>query len=125
MLKFTPDHEWLLIEEETVTVGITDYAQEQLGDLVFVQLPALAAALQAGDAAAIVESVKAASDVYSPIAGEVIAVNDEVISNPALINSDPMHKGWLFKLKVTDRAQFDKLMNQQGYRSFVDGLLLS
>jgi glycine cleavage system H protein len=125
MLKFTPDHEWLLIEEETVTVGITDYAQEQLGDLVFVQLPALGAALQGGDAAAVVESVKAASDVYSPIAGEVVAVNDEVVGNPALVNSDPMQKGWLFKLKVADRAQFDKLMNQQGYRSFVDGLSLS
>lgn len=117
MLKFTSDHEWVLIENDSATVGITQYAQEQLGDLVFVQLPKPGAMLQAGGAAAVVESVKAASDVYAPINGEVIAINQALSENPALINSDPMNAGWLFKLKVSDRSQFDKLMDEQAYRS--------
>ncbi len=121
MLKFTSDHEWILIENDSATIGITQYAQEQLGDLVFVQLPKLGSTLQAGGAAAVVESVKAASEVYSPIDGEVVAVNEDLAGNPALVNSDPMNKGWLFKLKVTDRTQFDKLMDEQAYRSVIDG----
>ena len=121
MLKFTSDHEWVLIENDSATVGITQYAQEHLGDLVFVQLPKLGSTLQAGGAAAVVESVKAASEVYSPIDGEVVAVNGDLAGNPALVNSDPMNKGWLFKLKVTDRTQFDKLMDEQAYRSVIDG----
>lgn len=120
MLKFTPDHEWILIENDSVTVGITQYAQEQLGDLVFVQLPKPGSTLHAGGAAAVVELVKAASEVYSPIDGEVVAVNEELAGNPALVNSDPMNKGWLFKLKVADRTQFDKLMDEQAYRSVID-----
>jgi len=119
MLKFTSDHEWVLIENDSATVGITQYAQEQLGDLVFVQLPKPGAMLQAGGAAAVVESVKAASDVYAPINGEVVEVNQALTENPALINSDPMKAGWLFKLKVSDRSQFDKLMDEQAYRSLI------
>lgn len=121
MLKFTSDHEWILIENDFATVGITQYAQEQLGDLVFVQLPKPGTTLQAGGAAAVVESVKAASEVYSPIDGEVVAVNEDLAGNPALVNSDPMNKGWLFKLKVTDRTQFGKLLDEQAYRSAIDG----
>jgi glycine cleavage system H protein len=119
MLKFTADHEWLLIEDETATVGITQYAQEHLGDLVFVQLPKLGTQLEAGAAAAVVESVKAASDVYAPINGEVVEVNHEVSNNPTLVNSDPTGKGWLFKLKIADRSQLDKLMDEQAYRALI------
>ena len=121
MLKFTSDHEWVLIENDSATVGITQYAQEHLGDLVFVQLPKPGSTLQAGGVAAVVESVKAASEVYSPIDGEVVAVNENLAGNPALVNSDPMNKGWLFKMKVTDLTQFDKLMDEQAYRSVIDG----
>src|SRR5437764_8947992 len=99
MLKFTKDHEWLRIDGDTATVGITQYAQEQLGDLVFIELPAVGRQLEQGAAAAVVESVKAASDVYAPITGEVMQVNDSIVSEPAAVNSDPMGKGWLFKMK--------------------------
>jgi glycine cleavage system H protein len=121
MLKFTSDHEWILIEDDCATVGITDHAQEQLGDLVFVQLPKPGTTLKAGGVAAVVESVKAASEVYAPIDGEVIAVNDDAARDPTLINSDPMNKGWLFKLKVSERRQFDVLLDEQAYRSVIDG----
>ncbi|MFZ1149989.1 MAG: glycine cleavage system protein GcvH [Xanthobacteraceae bacterium] len=120
MLKFTSDHEWILLDDDCATVGITEYAQEQLGDLVFVQLPKPSTNLQAGAVAAVVESVKAASEVYAPIDGEVVAVNDDVSRDPTLINSDPMKKGWLFKLKVSKRAQFDVLLDEQAYRSMLE-----
>ena len=120
MLKFTSDHEWILLDDDCATVGITDFAQEQLGDLVFVQLPNPGTNLLAGGVAAVVESVKAASEVYAPIDGEVIAVNDDVSRDPALINSDPMKKGWLFRLKVSKRAQFDVLLDEQAYRSMLE-----
>lgn len=119
MLKFTPDHEWVLVDNETATVGITEFAQEKLGDLVFVQLPKLGAVLDAGAAAAVVESVKAASDVYSPIKGEVIEVNQTVVDDPTLVNSDAAGKGWLFKLKIGDRSQLDKLLDEAAYRALI------
>jgi glycine cleavage system H protein len=120
MLKYTPDHEWLLIENDSATVGITQFAQEQLGDLVFVELPKLGAVLQSGGAAAVVESVKAASDVYAPIGGEVTEVNPRVTEDPTLINSDPTGAGWLFKMKIADKSQLDKLMDEQAYQALVD-----
>jgi glycine cleavage system H protein len=119
MLKFTSDHEWIRVENDSATVGITQYAQEKLGDLVFVQLPKPGAALQAGGAAAVVESVKAASDVYAPINGEVTAVNQQVVDNPTLINSDPAGAGWLFKLRIADRSQLDGLMDETAYRALI------
>jgi glycine cleavage system H protein len=119
MLKFTSDHEWLLIENGQATVGITNYAQEQLGDLVFVELPKPGARVQTGGAAAVVESVKAASEVYAPIDGEVIEVNPAVTADPTLINSDPAGKGWLFKLKITDPSQVDRLMDEAAYQSLI------
>lgn len=125
MLRFTSDHEWIFVEKDCATVGITAYAQEQLGDLVFVQLPKIGTALQAGGVAAIVESVKAASEVYAPIDGEVIAINDNVSRDPTLINSDPMNNGWLFKLKVSKKAQFDSLLDEQSYRSTINDPLQS
>jgi len=121
MLKFTSDHEWVLLDDDCATIGITEYAQEQLGDLVFVQLPKPGTSLEAGGVAAVVESVKAASEVYAPIDGEVIAANDDVSREPALINSDPMKKGWLFKLKISNRVQLDALMDEQAYKSMLQG----
>jgi glycine cleavage system H protein len=119
MLKFTNDHEWLRIESEIATVGITSYAQEQLGDLVFVELPQTGRKLEKGMPAAVVESVKAASDVYSPINGEVSEVNGKVVQEPALVNSDPMGKGWLFKLKIVDLAEIDALMDEAAYKLLI------
>ena len=119
MLKFTSDHEWILIENDSATVGVTQYAQEKLGDLVFVQLPKPGTVLQTGGAAAVVESVKAASDVYAPIDGEVTEVNQQVADDPTLVNADPAGKGWLFKLKIADRSQLDGLMDEPTYRALV------
>ncbi|HEU5018956.1 MAG TPA: glycine cleavage system protein GcvH [Pseudolabrys sp.] len=119
MLKYTPDHEWLMIENDTATVGITTFAQEQLGDLVFVELPKPGSTLTAGGAAAVVESVKAASDVYAPIDGEVVEMNQQVVDNPSLINSDPSGSGWLFKLRIADPSQLDKLMDEAAYQELI------
>ena len=119
MLKFTPDHEWLLIENDCATVGITQFAQEQLGDLVFVELPKPGTVLQPGDVAAVVESVKAASEVYAPVGGEVVEVNQRVSDDPTLVNSDPTGSGWLFKMKLADTSQLDKLMDEPAYGALI------
>jgi glycine cleavage system H protein len=119
MLKFTKDHEWLRIEGEIATVGITPYAQEQLGDLVFVELPQAGRTLEMGGAAAVVESVKAASDVYSPISGEVSEANESIVQEPSLVNSDPMGKGWLFKLRIANAAEIEGLMDEAAYKSLI------
>jgi glycine cleavage system H protein len=115
MLKYTKDHEWLRLEGEVATVGITPFAQEKLGDLVFVELPSIGAKLEQGAAAATVESVKAAADVYAPVAGEVTEVNGKVTDEPALVNSAPTGEGWLFKLKIADPAQLNGLLDEQAY----------
>jgi len=120
MLRFTKDHEWLRIDGETVTVGITDYAQSQLGDLVFIELPATGRAFEKGAAAAVVESVKAASEVYSPLTGEVTDVNETIVQEPQLVNSDPMGKGWLFKMRMADQSELDALMDEAAYRKLVE-----
>lgn len=119
MMKYTSDHEWISVENDAAIVGITPFAQEKLGDLVFVQLPKKGAQLQAGAAAAVVESVKAASDVYAPISGEVIDINEQVVQDPTLVNSDPTEKGWLFKLKIADRSQIDKLLDAPAYQALI------
>ena len=119
MLKYTSDHEWIFVENNSATIGITAFAQEKLGDLVFVQLPKVGTILKAGGAAAIVESVKAASDVYAPINGEVIGINEQVIQNPTLVNTDPAGKGWLFKVKVTDQLQLDNLLDEPAYNALI------
>jgi glycine cleavage system H protein len=119
MLKFTSDHEWVMVENDSATIGVTQYAQEKLGDLIFVQLPKLGTVLQAGAAAAVVESVKAASDVYAPINGEVTEVNQQVVDDPTLVNADPTGKGWLFKLRIADRSQLDGLMDELAYRALI------
>lgn len=119
---FTDEHEWIDVEGEIATVGITDYAQEQLGDIVFVELPAEGATLAKGDDAAVVESVKAASDVYAPISGEVIEANGALEEEPALVNSDAEEDGWFFRLRIADPSELDGLMDEGAYRKFVASL---
>lgn len=118
-LKFTPDHEWLqLIDDSHAVVGITVHAQDALGDVVFVDLPEVGKSFSKGDVAGVVESVKAAADVYMPLDGEVTEVNEELRADPALANSDPQGKGWFFKITVRDRSQFDALMDGPDYTKF-------
>jgi glycine cleavage system H protein len=114
---FTSDHEWLAIDGDVATVGITDYAQSQLGDVVFVELPKVGRTLKKAEAAAVVESVKAASDVYAPISGEVIDVNDALGSEPALVNSDAQSKAWFFKIRIADKSELGGLMDEAAYKA--------
>jgi glycine cleavage system H protein len=119
---YTEDHEWIDVDGETATVGITDYAQSQLGDIVFAEVPATGATLKKGGDAAVVESVKAASDVYAPVSGTVTEGNDALEGDPALVNSDPEGEGWFFKLTLSDTSELDSLMDVTAYKAFVDGL---
>jgi glycine cleavage system H protein len=119
---FTEDHEWIDVDGATATVGITDYAQSQLGDIVFVEVPAAGTALKKGGDAAVVESVKAASDVYAPVTGTITEGNGALEGDPALVNSDPEGDGWFFKLTLTDPAELDGLMDDAAYKAFVAGL---
>ena len=119
---FTEEHEWIDVAGDTAPVGITDYAQEQLGDIVFVELPDTGAQVAKGKDAAVVESVKAASDVYAPITGEVTEANDALDEDPALVNSSPEEDGWFFKLTIADKGELDGLMDADAYKSFCDGL---
>jgi glycine cleavage system H protein len=121
-LKFTTDHEWIRVDGDTATVGITDYAQQQLGDVVFVELPDVGKALQQGKDAAVVESVKAASEVYAPIDGTVTEVNPVLTEDPATVNSDPQAGGWFFRMKIANASQLDALMDEAAYAKLVQGL---
>ena len=121
MLKFTKDHEWVRMDGETATIGITDHAQNALGDVVFVDLPEPGRIVAAGEAIAVVESVKAASDVYAPIAGRIAEVNNALVDEPALVNSAPTGEGWFFRI-VPDTSLPDDLMDADAYATFVDGL---
>lgn len=112
---FTEEHEWLRVEGDIATVGITNYAQEQLGDLVFVDLPAIGTSVEQGDDVVVVESVKAASDVYAPASGEVLEVNEALANEPALVNSDAEAAGWLYKMKLSKPAELDKLLDLASY----------
>lgn len=122
MRYFTDEHEWIEVDGDVATVGITDYAQGQLGDIVFVELPAVGTAIQQGKDAAVVESVKAASDVYAPIDGEVTETNPALEEDPALVNSAPEGEGWFFKMTIGNAAQLEVLMDEAGYKAFVDSL---
>ena len=117
-IKYTEDHEWLKVEGDSATVGITQHAQEALGDVVFVELPEVGKQFAAKDIAGVVESVKAAADVYMPVTGEVTAVNEALRADPALANSDPLGAGWFFKIRLTDLAQLDALMDETAYTTF-------
>ena len=116
-LLYTSDHEWLNIEGDVATVGITDYAQQQLGDVVFVELPKVGRTLKKAEAAAVVESVKAASDVYAPISGEVVEINEAITAEPALVNSDAAGKAWFFKVKIADKSELGGLMDEAAYKA--------
>jgi len=118
-MRFTKDHEYVRVEGAVATVGISDYAQQQLGDVVFVELPKVGAKFDKGAAAAVVESVKAASDIYSPASGEVVAVNDPVQKETTLINEDAQGRGWLFQLKLTDPSEVDDLMDEAAYAEYL------
>ena len=119
---FTKEHEWIRVEGETATVGISNHAQEQLGDIVFAEVPEAGRRLAKGQEAAVVESVKAASDVYAPLSGEVIEGNQAVADDPALVNSDPEGQGWFFKLKLDNPSELDGLMDEGAYRDWVQTL---
>ncbi len=121
-LYFTKDHEWISVEGAAATVGITDYAQAQLGDVVFVEVPAAGTSVAKGKEAAVVESVKAASDVYAPVSGEVIEGNAAIEADPSLVNSAPEGEGWFFKLTLTDLSELDGLMDAESYKDYVSGL---
>ena len=118
-LKYHAEHDWARIDGDIATMGITWYAQEQLGDLVYVELPALGSEVKKGAEAAVVESVKAASDVYAPVSGQVSAVNEKLASEPGLVNSDPMGNGWLFKIKIADASELDGLMDEAAYKTLL------
>ncbi len=120
-IKYTPDHEWLNIDGDTAIVGITHHAQDALGDVVFVDLPEVGASFAAKDIAGVVESVKAAADVYMPITGEIIEVNEALRADPALANTDPLGAGWFFKVKLSNPAELDDLMDETSYTSFSAG----
>ena len=122
-LKFLDSHEWIRVDDNTVIVGISDHAQNELGEVVFVELPAIGDEFVLGDEAAVVESVKAASEVYTPISGEVIEVNDTLEENPELVNTSPYEEGWFFKLKVSDEnlGSIESLMTAEEYSSMLDG----
>ncbi len=117
--RYTKDHEYIRVEGDTGTIGITDYAQGQLGDVVYVELPTVGKAVAKGGEAAVVESVKAASEVYAPVSGEVVEVNQELESSPGTINEDPAGRGWFMKIKLRDQSELEGLMTEEQYQDFV------
>ena len=120
-LGFTDDHEWVVAEEDgTALVGITDYAQEQLGELVFIELPEVGSEVEKGDAVAVIESVKSASDLMMPVSGEIIEVNEELDGDPGKVNEDPMGAGWFLKVKMSDEGELDDLMDEDSYQDSLD-----
>jgi glycine cleavage system H protein len=120
--RYTKDHEWLVLDGDIATVGITDYAQEQLGDLVHVDLPELERAVAEGETCAVVESVKAASDVYAPLAGKIVEINETIVEDPSIVNSDAEGEGWFFRLELDDTDAFEALLDQDAYDEYLETL---
>ncbi len=120
--KYTEDHEWVEVDGDAGVIGISEYAQEQLGDVVFVELPEVGTVLDRSDEVAVVESVKAAAEVYAPVSGEVLEVNEDLNGDPSLVNTDPFGDGWFAKLKLSDPDELDELMDEDTYKKFVEGL---
>ena len=120
--RYTKDHEWLVLDGDIATVGITDHAQEQLGDVVHVELPDLDREVAANEACAVVESVKAASDIYAPLAGTVVEINETIVEDPAIVNSDAEGEGWFFRLELDDTDSFEELMDEEAYEEFLETL---
>lgn len=121
-IRFSKDHEWVKVEGDVATIGISPYAQEQLGDVVFVDLPAIGKKVEKGKELAVVESVKAASEVYAPVSGEVVEVNDGLGDAPGTVNEDALGKGWFAKVKMSNKAELDGLMDDAAYKTFCEGL---
>lgn len=121
-IKYSQDHEWISVAGDVGTVGVTDYAQEQLGDVVFVEVPEAGKDVEKGDEAAVIESVKAASELYAPVSGAVTEGNQALADEPGKVNSDPMGEGWFFRIKLSDPSELDALMDEAAYKSFVAGL---
>tara|TARA_B100001179_G_C18279644_1_gene270435 strand:+ start:171 stop:548 length:378 start_codon:yes stop_codon:yes gene_type:complete len=119
ILRYTDDHEWARLEGDTVTVGITAFAQDQLGELVFVELPTLGGAVTQGDEAAVVESVKAAGEVKSPVGGTIMEINESLVDTPEKVNDDPMGEGWIYKVAITDPTEWESLMDEAAYAALV------
>ena len=117
--RYSKDHEYIRVEGDVGTIGITNHAQEQLGDVVFVEVPEVGKKVKAGEQAAVVESVKAASEIYAPVSGEVIAANGDLTADPALVNTDPMGKAWFMKIRLSDKSELDKLLDKAAYDKFV------
>ncbi|MFZ1726389.1 MAG: glycine cleavage system protein GcvH [Albidovulum sp.] len=118
-MKYTEDHEWLRVEGDLVVVGITEHASEQLGDVVFVELPEIETMVARGDEAAVIESVKAASDILAPVDGEIVAVNEKLVDNPGLVNSDATGAAWFFKMKLDDLSVLDEFMDEDAYKDMI------
>ncbi len=119
-LKYTEEHEWVLVEDDIVTIGVTDFAQDQLGDIVFVELPEVGDTLEVGDTFGVVESVKAVSDVYAPVSGEVVEINEALPDEPEALNNSPYNEGWMIKMKLTDSGALADLMDVAAYQAFVE-----
>jgi len=119
---YTKDHEWIQVKEDKATVGITDFAQKQLGDVVYVEMPEVGTQLEFHQSIGVIESVKAVSDIYSPVSGEVIEVNADLNDSPELVNQDPHGKGWFIRLKIGDETEFEKLMSVDDYEKFLEGI---
>ncbi len=120
--RYTKDHEWIRLDGDIATIGITDHAQEALGDVVFVELPELQREVETGEACAVVESVKAASDIYAPLAGKVVETNQVIVDEPALVNGDAMGEAWFFKLEIDDLEAFNALLDEAAYNEFLETL---
>ena len=120
-LKYAKSHEWVRVSGDTATVGITDHAQHELTDIVFVELPAVGRTVKAGEACAVVESVKTASDIYSPVSGEILEVNQAVVDKPELVNTDPHGNGWFYKIKLSDAAELNALLTPENYKAQIGG----
>ncbi len=121
-IQYSEDHEWITLDGDVGTIGISNYAQEALGDVVFVELPEVGASLDKGAEVGVIESVKAASEIYTPVSGEIVAVNDTVDGDPSLVNTDPLGEGWLFKIKLSNPDELNGLNNQDAYNKFLEGL---
>ena len=119
ILRYTDDHEWARLEGDTVTVGITEFAQDQLGELVFVELPTLGGVVTQGDEAAVVESVKAAGEVKSPVSGTIMEINESLVDTPEKVNDDPMGEGWIYRVTITDPTEWESLMDEEAYATLV------
>lgn len=120
--KFSKEHEWVKVEGESAIVGISDYAQKELGDVVYVELPVIGDSFSKGDTCSNIESVKAVNDIYCPVSGEILEINEELEDSPELVNQDPLGKGWIFKLKLENPAELDELMDEGAYQDYLKGI---